>query len=185
MAERAPEQQICCEALPGRRPARKGSMRRAIRWRPRCWQNALLVLLGSALIFAPTFTGEDVYPHAALVSRTLAMLLVIVSLWTLSGDENVLPETFNAVLGLGFVVAAFGTHCVPAHQATSVAAGAVVIALSLWAVLLSLGEKSDATSSYTARFAPFSDRLLDVSSHAPPERQTAENVATWKLASWN
>jgi hypothetical protein len=161
------------------------SVRRASRRRPPRRQDALLLLLALAMLFAPAFTGEDVYPHAALACRTLAMLLVTVSLWTMFGNENAVPEMFNAGLGLGFVIAAFATHCVAAHQSTSVAAGAAVIALSLRAALLSHREAPNATSSaepgectdamhdaypYTARFAAF---------------PTAENVAAWNVASWN
>ncbi len=175
MTERSPEHQI-----------RLAALRRAIQWRPRCWQNALLVPIGAALIFAPEVTGEYVHPHAALIGRTLAMLLVIVSLWTLTGDENVLPDSFDAVLGAGFVIAAFAAPCVPAHQTTSAIAGAIVIALSSWALLLALNEKPGAAPPRATRFAPLSERLLSgVGSRARTERRTAENVATWSAASWN
>lgn len=164
------------------------------------WQDAQLLLVGIALIFAPSFTGEEAYLRGSLVSRSLALLLVFVSMWTLSGDDNFLPEMLNAALGSAFVVAAFCTHCAAAHRTTSLMAGCVIVALSFWAALRALGADSDASCGSAAgermtdpaanpditRCAPYRlksgyGRRFD----ADPASQTPENVTTWSAGIWN
>jgi hypothetical protein len=100
------------------------------------WQEVALLLIGTTLVFAPGFTGEDVHIRGALVSRALAMLLIVGSLWTLSGTENFMAEALNASLGCAFLIAANCTHCVDAHRTVTIVAGIAIIVIACWAGLL-------------------------------------------------